>query len=58
MEAVDKALIMMFNVKDYDVSDSFTRSDSSSLPRSLPNSELKRKRIEMEGYYFQVGWSI
>lgn len=55
MEAVDKSLMDMYNVKDYDVSNQF--KGDSSLPRqsfSSGSPEAKKKRLETESYYFQV----
>lgn len=53
MEAVDKSLMEMFNVKDYDVS-KFFKADGTLPKISTSSAEARKSRVETEDYYFEV----
>ena len=47
MEAVDKSLMEMFNVKDYDVS-KFFKADGTLPKISTSSAEARKSRVETE----------
>ena len=53
MEAVDKHLIGLINIKDYDVTNLF-KSDQAVNKPTMQQLEARKRRIDSEKYYFEV----
>ena len=53
MEAVDRHLIGLINVKDYDVTNTFKTDQPFVRPAEF--IEGRKRRIDSEKYYFEVG---
>lgn len=52
MEAVDRHLIGLINVKDYDVTNTFKTDQPFVRPAEF--IEARKRRIDSEKYYFEV----
>ena len=55
VEAVDKSLVDMINVKNYDMTEVFSAESPVVKPAVTP--EMRKKRFETEEYYFEVSES-
>lgn len=53
VEAVDRHLIGLINMKDYDVTALF-KSDAAVYKPTIQQQEARKRRIDSEKYYFEV----
>ena len=57
MEAVDRHLIGLINIKDYDVTNLF-KSDQAVNKPTIQQLEARKRRIDSEKYYFEVSITL